>query len=75
MLEYCNFLILFVLFVIALEFSARDHINLGEWGFIIYAAGESNSPRFALSVVLGRRKGSVAWSESTLILFALPSFS
>ncbi|KAL7409126.1 hypothetical protein BDY24DRAFT_367278 [Mrakia frigida] len=39
MLEYCNFLILFVLFVIALEVSERDRINLGEWGFIIYAAG------------------------------------
>ncbi|KAI1793525.1 hypothetical protein LXA43DRAFT_971864 [Ganoderma leucocontextum] len=38
-LEYINFLILFVLFVCAIEFSALDTINLAEVIFMVYALG------------------------------------
>ncbi|KAF8634558.1 hypothetical protein AX17_004148 [Amanita inopinata Kibby_2008] len=38
-LEYTNFLILFILFVIALEFSERDRLNAAEIIFMIYALG------------------------------------
>ena len=36
---YSSFLILFLLFVCAIEFSELDHINLAEIGFMIYALG------------------------------------
>jgi hypothetical protein len=55
MLEYGNFVILFILFVIALEVSERDRINLGEWGFIIYASGES-SFRYLPLLAVGRAR-------------------
>ncbi|THH32452.1 hypothetical protein EUX98_g1732 [Antrodiella citrinella] len=38
-LEYVNFLILFVLFVLALEFSERARINVFEGIFMVYALG------------------------------------
>ncbi|CCM01811.1 uncharacterized protein FIBRA_03879 [Fibroporia radiculosa] len=38
-LEFMNFLILFTLFVIALEFNESDHINAAEAVFMIYALG------------------------------------
>ncbi|RPD64222.1 hypothetical protein L226DRAFT_460344 [Lentinus tigrinus ALCF2SS1-7] len=38
-LEYTNFLVLFVLFVCAIEFSELDHINLAEIVFMVYALG------------------------------------
>ncbi|KAK2463515.1 hypothetical protein APHAL10511_004266 [Amanita phalloides] len=40
-LEYLNFLILFTLFVIALEFNERDRLNTAEVAFMIYALGFS----------------------------------
>ncbi|CDZ97105.1 hypothetical protein [Phaffia rhodozyma] len=40
-LEFWNFLILFVLFVIVLETSDTTRVNVPEWLFIIYAAGFS----------------------------------
>ncbi|KDQ26658.1 hypothetical protein PLEOSDRAFT_1077531 [Pleurotus ostreatus PC15] len=38
-LEYMNFLGLFILFVIAIEFNERDTINVSEFVFMIYALG------------------------------------
>ncbi|KAH9840257.1 uncharacterized protein C8Q71DRAFT_483332 [Rhodofomes roseus] len=38
-LELTNFLILFILFVVALEFNERDGINIAEGIFMIYALG------------------------------------
>ncbi|KAF8653547.1 hypothetical protein AX16_003910 [Volvariella volvacea WC 439] len=38
-LEYVNFLILFILFVAAIEASEKDYINLAEGAFMIYALG------------------------------------
>ncbi|KAH9913920.1 uncharacterized protein B0H18DRAFT_887613, partial [Fomitopsis serialis] len=38
-LEFTNFLILFILFVVALEFNERNRINAAEGIFIIYALG------------------------------------
>ncbi|KAJ8095307.1 hypothetical protein PM082_010530 [Marasmius tenuissimus] len=38
-LEYVNFLILFVLFVFAVETSERDTLNISEILFMVYAAG------------------------------------
>ncbi|KIJ55272.1 hypothetical protein M422DRAFT_23881 [Sphaerobolus stellatus SS14] len=40
-LEYINFVILFVLFVVALEYSETDHINFAEILFMVYALGFS----------------------------------
>lgn len=40
MLEYVNFLVLFILYVIAIEGLVESHINGREWAFIIYAMGE-----------------------------------
>ncbi|XAO25011.1 hypothetical protein I312_103820 [Cryptococcus bacillisporus CA1280] len=37
MLEYVNFLVLFILYVIAIEGLVESHINGREWAFIIYA--------------------------------------
>ncbi|KAI0084442.1 hypothetical protein BDY19DRAFT_987498 [Irpex rosettiformis] len=38
-LEYLNFLILFILFIFALEFNQIDNINIAEGVFMIYALG------------------------------------
>ncbi|KAF4569698.1 hypothetical protein EYR40_008678 [Pleurotus pulmonarius] len=38
-LEYMNFLGLFILFVIAIEFNERDTINVSEFIFMVYALG------------------------------------
>ncbi|KAH9935085.1 hypothetical protein B0H21DRAFT_780893 [Amylocystis lapponica] len=38
-LEYTNFLVLFSLFIIALEFNEMDHVNLAEGVFMVYALG------------------------------------
>lgn len=38
-LEYLNFLILFILYVVAMEGLEEDHLNARELGFIIYALG------------------------------------
>ncbi|KAF8630162.1 hypothetical protein AX15_003108 [Amanita polypyramis BW_CC] len=38
-LEYMNFLILFILFVIALEYNERDRLNTAEIIFMVYALG------------------------------------
>ncbi|OBZ74219.1 Calcium channel YVC1 [Grifola frondosa] len=38
-LEYLNFLVLFIFFVIALEFNERDKLNASELVFMIYALG------------------------------------
>jgi hypothetical protein len=37
----CNssFLVLFILFIVAIEFNQRDQLNLGEISFIVYALG------------------------------------
>ncbi|KAI9464263.1 hypothetical protein F5148DRAFT_1210255 [Russula earlei] len=40
-LEYLNFLILFLLFVIAVELNAMDHINVWELAFMVYSLGFS----------------------------------
>ncbi|KAF9454340.1 hypothetical protein P691DRAFT_754822 [Macrolepiota fuliginosa MF-IS2] len=40
-LEYLNFLLLFILFVIAIEFNSVDTINVAEMTFMIYALGFS----------------------------------
>ncbi|KAA1475470.1 hypothetical protein DENSPDRAFT_426990 [Dentipellis sp. KUC8613] len=40
-LEYMNFLILFILFVIAIEYNDRDRLNVWEIVFMIYALGFS----------------------------------
>ncbi|KAL4248089.1 Transient receptor potential calcium channel [Abortiporus biennis] len=40
-LEYMNFLVLFILFIAALEFSERDTVNWAEAIFMIYALGFS----------------------------------
>ncbi|KIR28612.1 hypothetical protein I309_02538 [Cryptococcus deuterogattii LA55] len=37
MVEYVNFLVLFILYVIAIEGLVESHINGREWAFIIYA--------------------------------------
>ncbi|GBE86440.1 predicted protein [Sparassis crispa] len=38
-LEYTNFLVMFVLFIVALEFNTMGHINVAEGIFMIYALG------------------------------------
>ncbi|CAL1715034.1 unnamed protein product [Somion occarium] len=38
-LEYSNFVILFILFVVALEFNERDRVNVAEAIFMVYALG------------------------------------
>uniref|UniRef100_A0A8H7XT63 Ion transport domain-containing protein n=1 Tax=Psilocybe cubensis TaxID=181762 RepID=A0A8H7XT63_PSICU len=38
-LDYLNFLILFILFVVAIEFNERDRINASEVLFMVYALG------------------------------------
>ncbi|KAF8347891.1 receptor-activated Ca2+-permeable cation channel [Amanita rubescens] len=40
-LEYLNFLVLFVLFIFALEYNERDELNAAEITFMIYAFGFS----------------------------------
>lgn len=40
MLEYVNFLVLFILYVIAIEGLVESRINGREWAFIIYAMGK-----------------------------------
>ncbi|TFY58233.1 hypothetical protein EVG20_g8233 [Dentipellis fragilis] len=40
-LEYTNFLILFILFVVAIEYNDRDRLNVWEIVFMIYALGFS----------------------------------
>lgn len=40
MLEYVNFLVLFILYVIAIEGLDESRINGREWAFIIYAMGK-----------------------------------
>lgn len=39
-LEYLNFLILFILYVVAMEGLEDDHLNGRELAFIIYALGK-----------------------------------
>ncbi|KAI5833279.1 hypothetical protein K523DRAFT_370042 [Schizophyllum commune Tattone D] len=40
-LEFWNFVLLFILFVVAIEYSERDHINTAEIVFMVYALGFS----------------------------------
>jgi len=39
-IEYINFLILFILYVIAIQGLDEEHLNIRELVFIIYALGE-----------------------------------
>jgi hypothetical protein len=39
-MEYLNFLVLFILYVVAIEGLEEDHLNAKELIFIIYASGE-----------------------------------
>jgi hypothetical protein len=39
-IEYINFLILFILYVVAMEGLDQEHLNIRELVFIIYALGE-----------------------------------
>jgi hypothetical protein len=38
-IEYINFLILFILYVVAMEGLDQEHLNIRELVFIIYALG------------------------------------
>ena len=61
-----SFLILFVLFVLALEFSERDHINLFEWIFVVYALG------FTLEKVAAMQEHGIKGQRS-LTIFVHPA--
>ena len=39
-IEYINFLILFILYVVAIQGLDEEHLNIRELVFIIYALGE-----------------------------------
>lgn len=38
---FCSFLVLFILFVVAIEFSETDTLNITEVAFMVYALGFS----------------------------------
>jgi hypothetical protein len=71
--EVSSFLILFVLFVLALEFNERDRINIAETAFMIFALG------FTLEKVAAMQEHGIngSWHRPcpSQNLLANPSFS
>jgi hypothetical protein len=66
-LEYFNFIILFILYVMALEGLNQKKINVRESLFIIYAMGESRQTKFlATQLSLSFRYQVSRWTNSQL---------